>query len=282
MHKENENEINDLLEGFMPEPTEPEEPSIETPTEPPSSDVPPDEEVPPVGSEPPPPDSEPQVGTPVKEQPTVEPVVEPPVADPKDAQIAQMQETIAALQKTIESVSKQVSQGTSAQPEVPDAREAIKFVEKEEDLDKALNTVDNFNGLLTSVAAKIEEILTAKVDALASRAAHNVYTQRSAANEFYTQNADLAQNKAFVALVANDLAAAHPDWDMSKIIENLGTEVRSRLKLGTPTPTAGVFNDTTQKETPAFAGPTNGGRKTGPPKPTDPIEREVMDLLDGM
>lgn len=271
-----DNEINDLLDGYLPPVENNEEPpASDTPTpEPPAEPPPPSEEPPPVESLPP---SSPQEDL-NNEQPTPPaepPPVAPPSEDPRDTRIKQLEETISALQQTVESVSKQATQAPVAPaPAAPEAK--LTFLEKEEDLDKALNSVDNFNSLLASVVSKAEEIIAAKAELIAAGVAHQVFSQRTAVNEFYQANSDLAANKAFVGVVANELAAAHPEWDMIKIIENLGGEVRGRLKLAGVAPAQPPIDAPT--ETPAFV-PGNSSRTSVAGTAETKLQKEVNDLI---
>lgn len=271
-------EVDALLDGFLPaensetpeEPPVPPEPPVEEPpasVEPLPDDSP--EEPPPEEVTPPSPPQDPSTSE------THAPVA--PSEDPRDTQIRQMQETISALQQTIETVAEQTL--TSAPVQNAPAVTEHKFIEKEEDLDKALNSIDNFNAMLSSVVAKAEEIILEKAHMLAMSSAHQVYTQRTAVNEFYTMNPDLAANKSFVGIVANELASTHPDWDMIKIIENLGAEVRGRLKMSgvqSPLPPQAPVPDTS--ESPAFVNGPNA-RPKGSGGGMTKIEKEVNDLI---
>jgi len=279
-----EEELNDIIG----DPVTPEAPPIdplspgEPPApieEPPAPATPPAGDVPPAGAEPP---AAPQDGTPAEPAPVApEPPAAPtPSEDPRDAQIRQMQETISALQQTIESVAQRATAPAQAAPAEPQ-QEKIRFLEKEEDLDRALNSVDNFNELLSNVMAKMEAALLAKSEILAQQVAHGVYTQRSAVSEFYSTNQDLAANKAFVGVVANELAAAHPDWDMGQVISNLATEVRNRLRLsGVPLDAASAA-PAPPSSPPAFAG---GGpaRPNSQGAPVGGVAQEIAELIADM
>ena len=272
-----ENEVDDILEGFVP-PSVSEVIPIGNPPEPaPASQVePPVEGIPPNPPQEGSVNVEDIVAVPIVPIETPAPVA--PVVDPRDAQIQQLQDTIAAMQQTIESVSRQVNAPAAPAP----ATEPVKttFLEKEEDLDKALNSVDNFNALLANVLAKAEEAILAKVDGLAFARAHQVYTQRTSADEFYRINADLVTNKAYVRVVADEIAQANPTWDMAKIMEALAPEVRNRLKLsGMPVAeNAPVAPQTPPPETPAFV-PGSHARGGAGGGSMSKIEKEIADLI---
>lgn len=274
---EMEKEIGDLIDMPIQE-----EPLIveETPV---AVEPPPAEEVPPTVGETPPvedalPPAEPPEVLPAADQP---PPASTPSVDPRDAEMQSLRDTIASLQQTIEAVSKQaVAPVQQVQEQLPSA--SIKFIETEEAFDKALNNVDNFNALLQSVIEKAHEAWEARLPQVVSPLIHQTYNQRSIVDDFYRANQDLATNKAYVGIVANEIAAQHPDWDMGKVIENLAGEVRNRLRLGnvpastTPSP----IEPPLQTPPPAFAG--NPGARRGTPTPMSKVEQEIADLLDGV
>ena len=270
------NDIDDLLDGFLPPvdanneepPVPPEEPPVD---EPPAPDTPlPDGEL----GEPPPEEVTPP--SPPQEPSTPEPPA--PVVDPRDAEIQQMRDTIATLQQTIETVAKQATAPVASAPTEPVAPTTIKFIETEEDLDKALNNIDNFNTMLMGVVAKAREMILADAQQVSMSSAHQVYTQRTAVNEFYAANQDLADKKSFVGVVANELASAHPEWDMLDVIKNLAPEVRGRLKLGGTQTQVPDSLPTPPEETPAFAG-GHHARSGGGSGALTKIEKEVNDLI---
>lgn len=286
-------EIDDLLDGYVP-PTSGDEPSVEAP---PTSDIPPEPALPPkeddvplVDGVVPPASAPPQEGAPASAEPSQPPAdggapppSEPPSAgDPRDEQIKQMKETIESLKQTIETVARTASQPVAPAP-TNEPPATMKFLEKEEDLDKALNSVDNFNDLLSNVMTKVEAIILEKATAMASQMANSVYTQRSMVTDFYNANPDLNEHKAFVGVVANEIAAANPDWDMKKVVDALPAEVKNRLKLGinveVPPP---EVPPATPPAPPAFAGGKGSRRDGGPPTPPSAIEKEVADLLEGL
>lgn len=263
-------DINDLISDNIPvaeapvdTPIEEPAPIVEEPVAEPTSDVPQESPAEPTG-EPVPPPSEP-------------PVEPAPSEDPRDVQIAQMTDTISALQKMVNDIAAAQAQ-PKAQAAVEDAPVApIKFVESEDALDEALKTADNFNAMLSNAMQKMQEQFAAVAQQMAVQVAHGIYTQRAAADDFYRANQDLAANKAFVAMVADEMAAAHPDWDIMKVMEELAGEVRNRLHLGQTAPVAAPASDA---PAPAFAG-SSVARPSAGPTPTSSTQKEINDLIDG-
>lgn len=53
----------------------------------------------------------------------------------------------------------------------------------------------------------------------------------SRTSKFYEANSDLKSHKKFIGLVVNDLTSKNPDWNLDKLYEEVGPEVRKRLGL---------------------------------------------------
>lgn len=300
--------VNDLLGSAEPAPIEPA--PIVLPVVPPVEPVPPIVEpapvVPPVVPPVIPPEVspvEPVVVPPVVEPPPIvkpgditvpPPVVEPPpvvpAADPRDVEITALRGTVDELRRMIETVASQATAPRpAAEPLVPDPNAepvVIKFVEKEEDLDKILNNIDNFNAFLTKAFTDNSRTILEAMPHLVTKATDTVVTQKMAVNEFYAHNQDLAGNKAYVGMVANDLAAKNPTWNLENVIKNLGAEVRARLKMlpaGTPPVVAppGTPSVAPVEEPPAFV-PGSPSRPGGGGPNMTRMEADVADLISGM
>jgi flagellar biosynthesis/type III secretory pathway protein FliH len=278
-------QVNDMLSD-EPVVVAPVEPAVE-PAHIAADPVPPVEpvaavEVPPVEPVP-----VPVVDLDVTVEPTVQaPVVQPassvvpePAASPLQAMIDQQNNTITELRMMIEKLATQATSPTPTAAQIePTALTALPFLEKEEDLDKALNSKDNFNALLTTVMEKAQERMLVNLPQVIGVMAEKIVTQRLAAKEFYDNNKDLSANKAFVSIVANEMAAANPEWDMGKLITHLGEEVRKRLVLvqgASPTVlTPGVVDG----PTPAFVSPS-GARPIGGAPQLDKMAKDILDMI---
>lgn len=239
---------------------------------------------PPVAAVEPPPAEPPVVEPSVVEPPKVEPpIVEPPPAkDSKDAEIDAMRSTIEDLRRTIETVAAQASAPRSAEPQPAVVPKVIKFVEKEEELDQVLNSVDNFNSFMTNVVAKGNEQLVGNLSNLVAPLVDKIVTQKMAVNEFYSNNKDLAGNKAYVGMVANELAVKNPNWSLEDVIKELATEVRNKLRMsGVVPPQAPEASSlAVVPEAPAFV-PGSGTRPGGGGPSLTRIEAGIADLLEG-
>uniref|UniRef100_A0A6M3KSM6 Uncharacterized protein n=1 Tax=viral metagenome TaxID=1070528 RepID=A0A6M3KSM6_9ZZZZ len=240
-----------------------------------------------------PPIVEPPVVPSVVEPPVVTPSVEPSVPlpivppaapvvpaspkDPRDTEMEQMRGTIAELRKLIETTA---SVAATPQPIVapPVAPTPVKFLEKEEDLNKILDNVENFNAFMNTVISKANEQVpkaTFDMDTI-----DKIVTQKLAVNEFYAANKDLTSNKAYVGLVANELSAKNPTWTLEDVIKNLATEVRTRLGMSV-TPPVGSAPVVAPVETPAFV-PGGGTRPGAGGTPLTRVEAGIADLLEGV
>ena len=214
----------------------------------------------------------------------VEPPVTPaPVVDDREELINTLNAQINDLSSRI------IAQPVAAEPKAPasDATpivpegQALEFVKDNAAFDEVMKSPENFNRLLTSVMNKSVETVLRSVPQLVVRLADQQITTRSAINEFYTNNKDLIPSKPFVGVVANDLAAKHPDWDLPKLLGELSTEVRSRLKLvmaasgGAPAP--GATAPAPGAGAPAFAGAGGSGKGALDRRTT--LQKDVDDLI---
>jgi hypothetical protein len=208
----------------------------------------------------------------------VAPVV--PAADPRDNTIAQMQGTIEELRKMVETVAAGRQPTTPTTPAEPVVPEVHKFLAKDEDLDEALKSVDNFNAMLSGVVVKSQEGMLAALPQIVMALADQVVTRKIAVTEFFNANKDLVGSRSYVGTVANELAAANPDWTMEQVIEKLAPEVRNRLRLGVDStipvqPAAPVA----PVETPAFAGGQHARPSGGGQGELSRVEQGIADLI---
>jgi hypothetical protein len=279
-----ENELEKSVSDFVSDEPKVEEAPVESapPTvEPPAVPDPPIVE-PPI--EPP---VTPLEGKPVEQSmsapPPAQVPVQEPVADPKDMELATLRSTVEDLRKMIEQTAAQATMSKPAPVSAePAASSVIKFIEKEEDLDKVLNSVDNFNAFMTTALQKGNEQILTTIPQIITKLADQVVTQRMAVAEFYGANKDLAGNKAFVGMVANDIAAKNPGWNMQQIIEKLGEEVRNRLRLSgvaTQPPGAPVMQPPpSTPEAPAFV-PGSGARQGAGGSSLTRMEKDIADMI---
>ncbi len=288
------NEVNEFLDDI------PTPPVGDTPPEPPPSEAPPAE--PPVappatppatppGEEPPPvPPVTPPVEPPV---PPVEPPPTEPPQPPPTMSAAEYEATISSLRTQLEEFAKKVMTppqppppaaeppkvGADGKPLPPTAPEPIplqpfQFIKNETEFDEILRSSENFNKLLTGVLYKSVETMMRTVPKLITNLADQQFTTRTAITEFYQKNEDLIQSRAYVGMVADELAAQHPDWTLDKLMGELGGEVRTRLKM-----VSGTKPSTPPEKKPSFAGTGGGGgnRQTVPQVKT--LQDEVNDLI---
>lgn len=111
------------------------------------------------------------------------------------------------------------------------------------------------------------------------------YTTRQAAmsnlvQEFYTNNPDLVDVKRTVAMVANEIAAENPDWQVGDVFKESASRTRRILGLGEqvrpPVPPAG--ENTAVPRKPGLP-PGTGSRSATPGASKTSLEKEVEDLI---
>jgi hypothetical protein len=226
-----------------------------------------------------PPIVEPKVEAPVLTAPVVAPiVVPPPVVDPRDAELTSMRSTIDDLRRTIETIASQAAAPKPA-PVAEPAPAAMKFLEKEEELDQVLNSVDNFNSFMSKALGKGNEQVVANLPKILGPLVDQIVTQKMAVNEFYSNNQDLSGNKAYVGIVANELSVKNPTWTMEDIVKNLATEVRTRLKMsGQAPPQAAAVVQPPVVDAPAFVPGSPARPGSGGPAMTK-MEADIAELI---
>lgn len=287
-NKELEAKVEDLITITPDAPEAPVEPPAETPPEAPAPEAPPIETPP----------AAPPVETPAAPAapeappaPPTPPAESPAARDPRDVQLEEQAKTIEELRKMVETVAAKAVAPQAPPPPKTNA-DGTPFVEPpvlhsfvatEEEMDKALNSKDNFNALLTKVSERGAESVLRMVPQLVAKLADQVVTQKMAVTEFYRENPDLMSNKAFVGMVANDIAAANPGWGMEEVIKTLGPEVRNRLKIAGGIP--GAVNPPQAPQappnSPAFV-PGSGARPSGGPPSLSKMEADISELISGL
>jgi hypothetical protein len=217
----------------------------------------------------------------------------PPIVDAPPA-VEDPQHTIASLRQQLEEMAAKTlgvqipvaptekpveSIAITPPPQVAPVEQGgiITFVENEEKFDEAMKTAEGFNRILTGVVQKSVETVLRNVPQMVVKLADTQITMRSAINEFYTKNEDLVQSKAYVGMVANELAAKNPDWTLDKLLGSLGGEVRGRLKMvvGGKAPAA---PNSAPEARPGFVPKGGGGKPPSAPALTGQA-KQIADLI---
>lgn len=129
-------------------------------------------------------------------------------------------------------------------------------------------------GVEKRIVESATESILRSIPVLVSKVADESVVRRMAVAEFYSANKDLVNNKAFVGMVANEMAQLHPEWTLDQVISELGPEVRKRLNLVTNAPAS----EPVQK--PAFVpGVSRGGRRSAPSSQVSALQKELNDLI---
>jgi hypothetical protein len=96
---------------------------------------------------------------------------------------------------------------------------------------------------------------------------------------FYTDNEDLLKHKPYVSFTAGQLASKHPDWDETKIFENLASASRKGLGIKEQ---ARKVEDKRTKKKPALPDKTRTKRRRKGNKDDKrtPIQQDIDTLMD--
>lgn len=285
------------VENFLSDaPAEPDAPpSPEESGASPESAAPASSEDPPVPPTPPTPTDGAPPAPPAPPTPPEPSVGDPPVKtrEQEDA------ETIETLRKQVVEMSAKISMQPAAPPVPEPVKDAqgnvipptptpppvFQFVKDEAEFDGILKSAEEYNKHMTGVMYKTIETVFRTVPKMMSQLADQHVTARLTVKEFYDNNKDLLPNKAFVGMVANEISAKNPDWNLEKVMGELGKEVRTRLRMGTgvipqaPPPGGRPPAAPPAGNPPAFAGGGGGGRR-GSGSGESPLQKEINELIE--
>jgi hypothetical protein len=298
--KELQTEINDVIEGNLPPAAEPPvvEPPAVPPVEPPAGE-------PPVVEPPAVPAIEPPATPPVEPPvvPPVEPSVVPPVAETPEQTVARLTTELEETRKLVSQTAAQLTAPPTPPVLTPEQQEAerqrqaaagpvvIPFVKDEAAMDEVFKTAGAFNQFMSGVVGFTVQTVYKSIPQMISRVADQQVAVRLAAKEFYDNNKDLIPYKDYIGVVTNELVAKNPEWTMDKVIEEVGTEVRKRLKLikqagggqvlpnlpSSPNPPPGGEPPTGPG--PGLPGAGGGGRRASGEAAVSALQKEINELL---
>ena len=145
----------------------------------------------------------------------------------------------------------------------------------QEEFDGLFESPEKLIGLLNRVRESAVEQVLKSVPTLTA----NIVNQQTVLNrmvqDFYSENQDLAGVKPFVAVVANEIAARNPDWDVEKVFAEAATESRKRLNLKKEVQAQKAINQPAAK--PGLPG-TKNSRRTSAPS-LSKLEQELQELM---
>lgn len=158
-----------------------------------------------------------------EEKPAEAPAAEVPAIE------AEADSRIEALRAEIERLTK--SQMRPAQAEATPVQPAkpLTFVTTDEELTDMVTDAGKFNEVLgKAVATAIQAIAPISRKIVADQLVVN-----NSVMSFWMRNQDLAPYSAYIGIVTEEVEAAHPDWEPTKIFQEAGKEARTRLeKMG--------------------------------------------------
>lgn len=188
--------------------------------------------------------------------------------------VKQIEELHQQLAKT-KAVDQPVEPITTKPIEPPTDSKPFQFITDEE-YQKGLNTAEEFNKLLTKVAATATEMAIRAIPEVVVRHTNNHVAMIEMHKRFYDANPDLAHVKQTVAAVANQVHAETPQLSTDKVLAEAAKRTRSMLGLAKQA----EVRTSQQPTKPAFA-QQRGGSRIGPPKKElSRMAAEVADLIN--
>ena len=290
-------EIDGMIGSFLA--GQEETPPVETPP----VEAPP-VETPPVET---PPTETPLVDTPPVETPPVvemPPVETPPVEEPPAEEEETIEQIRERLQKTIDfyegrSVAPPVAQPAPTPDSAPVSEPQIQpqeikldpvaFVSKEdvadlsddpEKLATILNTMLNKVRLdaIQQAIPLAQERTMLSVPQITAQYIKRHNAMKTLVDDFYGKNPDLKVVQRSVGMIANEVHAEHPDWQVQQVFDEAATRTRSALGLKAPVAGAKPAQGTKPAANPAFANPSQS-RARGAQKKLTGIAKEIDDLI---
>jgi hypothetical protein len=238
------------------------------------------------------PEEEKVVAKPVEmAEPVAEPVVEKkPVVEEK-SELDRIREENVSLRLHIEEVVGKLSAPKPQQVATPEqqraaaeqtARQILQFIPDNEKFDVAMSDAKNFNALLTSVVNTAVERSIRVMPQIMSTLVDHQMTLKSAVTDFYRVNDDLVPHKKYVGFVANEVTAAHPDWELENVLKEVEGQVRGKLGLARSSSqsVSPIGRESTARQSnPGFV-PSSGGSRRGSTTSTGNLSRQEKDILD--
>ena len=190
----------------------------------------------------------------------------------------------AELLKRVEELSKSKDEVKTEEP-VPDT--TLEDIFKDLDVDDVTDSTESFTTFLTSFAEVISKNAVAQalkqVPEVATKANDQKKSFAEVRDKFYTDHAELAEVKNYVAQVAGTVASEHSDWTVSQVLEEAA--IRSKKALNITEVKEPVKSDEKKEEkekkkkNPAFAKPQGNRRNVSREDMTD-LEKDIADIID--
>jgi len=237
-------------------------------------------------------------------EPEPEPTPEPePEPEPEEETIEQIRER---LQKTIDfyegrSVAPPVAQPAPApapapapvpEPQIQPQEiklDPVVFVSKEDVADlsddpEKLATI--FNTMLNKVRLDAiqqaiplaQERTMLSVPQITAQYIKRHNAMKTLVDDFYAKNSDLKVVQRSVGMIANEVHAEHPDWQVQQVFDEAATRTRSALGLKAPVVGKQTAQGTKPAANPAFANPSQSRARGGQKKLTG-MAKEIDDLI---
>lgn len=209
-------------------------------------------------------------GKPTEEAAPREGEGEKPEGEEAPSELAALQAQIAQLNEKIAGLSKPPEQAEKPREEL----KPVKYFEKPEDFEAAFEKQETFEGLLSKVKTNAVTEVLQNIPTVIANVVKTQMTLMKNTEKFYTENKDLADKKAFVGHVANDLMGKNPGWTLDKLFGELGKEVKTRLGVK---PAQGNTGKSNPGIPPRKAGGTRLPSRQAPQ--LEGLGKEVADLV---
>lgn len=199
--------------------------------------------------------------------------------DDDEDELTQLRKQNELLLKRLNEVSQPVAP-TVATPENIENNVTEETLFGDWKIDDVMATEENFKSFLSDFAKKIitntEERLLRQLPGTVAKMTTEQMETREAVTKFYSDNAQLAEVKPFVAKIVSTVAGEHADWDLHQVLAESADRAYKALGLKKQV----VEQEKTTGKKPAFASPARGNRGGGDNSGKSKLEKELEELME--
>lgn len=150
--------------------------------------------------------------------------------------------------------------------------------------DDFMDNEENFVSGMRDILSRHEQMLSQRfmttVPGIVQNQVRQITALQRATENFYSKNEDLTAVKPTVGAVANQIADAHPDWPIDRIMEESAKSTRKLLRLPVPDGKSVKKKVVKKKVNPSFAKSKGASVRNKPKQKLSKQQRQMDELLE--
>jgi hypothetical protein len=131
----------------------------------------------------------------------------------------------------------------AAEPAQVATLEDLAILDEDVNFDDMMNDRETFVTTMRGILGRYRDLLSQDfsraIPSVVANQVRQVSTLTNAVNTFYTENEDLLPVRKAVGVVANQIVAEHPDWDLPRVMQESAQTTRKMLKMKAPKRSSG-------------------------------------------